>query len=423
MAITLDTTSELTSVDSSSSVAGNLVTLVTREQSVENESPTSWPICVKLTGVDGITPTIRVNTTQPYFSGYIWAANERGYWSPDSGGTPNGTWTTGAAASAGTGYYDLTPPSALSGNVWWFSRSRRYGNAQVQAWIDALVSTYGSGMVKKLSGQSTYDFDTFSSQTNELGGTVAAQAYKGFRIVDDSQPSTGRTTGCIISGTHAGEDLGMSNMMATVEWWCGASSEATALRRRFNLIVLPLVNPPGKAGGHCRAQFELGAGNINDLNRHMALSPSPFQTVGKLRSALTTNVVNSGDCPFFFDFHSGYSTVGPYTWGGYGSQDGIAPLNDPFMSYWNARSGAANFGDLLVSDTQFTDAWSAHNLGAQLAETLEFNQSDYSYQTDAQIVTNGANIGLSIYDLANNGYFGPLISSPLRITPWQRRFV
>lgn len=409
MAITIDLTAALNTVTAASSVAGSLVTLVQRATTVENASATSWPVTVKLLGTNGTTPTIRINTTQAFFDGYVMAAAERLYFSYDLI-----TWFTfGQASSAGSGYYDYTHTAAFTGDVW-ISRDRRVGVTAIDAWITSLSGLYGS-MIQFPAGLGSYVTNTLSAQTNELGGNCPSLTQKGFLVSDSSLPGV-KQVGCFLSGVHAGEDIGNSNMMAAVNYWCGATAEAIALRRRFNLFVGPAMNIMGREYGHCRAQFELGAGNINDMNRHMSDVSSPFETVGLNRTFLLTQM-SASYTPFALDFHGLYSISSGALFG-YGNGPGIAPFNDPFMVYYNTRAGAGVIGDLVVSDTIYVDAWCAHNLNAQLAETLEFNFADYAFKTDAAIADHGEDIVLSLYDLLAAGYFGPTATTA---TPFGRR--
>lgn len=405
MAITIDSSSLLTSVAASSSVAGNVVTLVPRETAVEAAAPTWWPVTAKLLGTAGTTPRVRVVTTgSPFgFSGPLSIA-ESFYGSYDLL-----TWfPLLGTTTSGSGYIEFGHNAPFTGDVW-ISRDRREGVVKTAARIAALAIAHPT-KIAYLAGQSSFVCDTYTQQTDENGRVIPGQSLFGFLVKDNSLgvPATKKRV-FFTSGVHGPEDFAGSAMWEAIYLWCGSSAGAIALRTAFELVVLPLMNPMGREGGNCRGSFQFN-GTINDLNRHFEESPAPIESVGKPRTVLLANATAA--CPFFIDFHSSVNNAGGYVNAYFTSSGGFAPLNTAFGTRWATHISASSLGATVAGDyaNGYTDAWAGTALSAQLAETLEFNTAvNYS---DADIVAKGQSITVTLGEMTLNAEFGAYSATP-----------
>jgi hypothetical protein len=100
-----------------------------------------------------------------------------------------------------------------------------------------------------------------------------------------------------IGRQHPPEVTGYFALKSFVETIAGSSKHSEEFRKRFNMIVIPLVNPDGADNGHWRH-------NINgvDLNRDWV----DFNQVEPkvVKDEVTKIVSNGGNIVFYIDFHS-----------------------------------------------------------------------------------------------------------------------
>lgn len=410
MAITLDETALLTTVNGSS-VAGNLVTVVDRLTTFEGSGGCCQSICIKVNGVNGLTPTFRFNTTQPYQGGFAPVSTERFFYSYDLL-----TWFAFDQASvAGTGYYDVTNSTAFVQNTVWVSRDRREGTLAVSTWLAALAAANPS-KVTYLNGKSSFDLFTYTNQTNELGATIPGQKVYGWLISDPALGTVKRRV-AIVSGVHASECIGTTVHRAIANLWVGASAEAINLRTVFDLVSIAPWNSMGIEGGHVRAQFQT-SGSANDSNRHMNTTPALFEEVGLNRQVLLDNLPVSRT-PFLLDLHGQFGVGSPAV-NYFGGSGGFSPLNNTFGPLVNLYTPTGYLGDSVPADYfgGFLDAWAFTVLGCPLSTTVEFNMTDYAQLTDAKIADYAAAIVHALSDMVTAGNFGLSFATA---TPFGRR--
>ncbi len=399
MAITINETDLLTSVNGSS-VASSTIILVNRLTSFQSSGNCCQNFCIKVDGVNGLTPTFRANTTQSYQGGFSPAATERFFWSYDKI-----TWTAFDQASvSGSGYYEVTNTFPFNQNTVWFSRDRREGVAAISDWLTAFDVAHSS-QIAFLAGKSAYDLFTYSAQTNELGATIAGQKVYGFKLTDPSLGNASTKRNAVVtSAVHASECIGTTVHKAICDAWVGGTSQAIALRTAFNLVNIMGWNMMGVEGGHVRAQFDPLFG-ANDANRNMNIFPSPFEEVGLPRQVLMDNLV-IGRTPFSLDMHGSFNdgTQVGYFLGG----SGFAPLNGTFGTTLNSYTSAGSFGTTVPSDyaNGFIDAFCGVTFGCPVAETIEVNMKNYALLTDAKVVEYGTGIVKALGDMQIAGLFG-----------------
>ncbi len=391
MAITLDTSQGgCIAADPTSSATGSAITIVPRLTVTEGGSAVMVDPTIIATGVNGLTPTFTwssANTTS------TWGDLEKGFFSYDGL-----TWTQmGLSAVVGGGLITCQHSAPFNQNTVWFSRDRREGVTALTAWINGLYAAYPQ-WISNLTGGSNWVVDTYSTQTDELGRTVAATNLLGFYI-KSGLPSRKRFFLC--SGVHASEDWGTTCMRAGIEWLLGNSTQATWLRNSFDWVVMPLLNAPGREGGHSRAQFEVTASTHNDMNRHFSDVSNLFETVTKPRTIMTTELV-SGTCVGSLDFHGQGAGVtsnnglgGFYT--GWGSTLDT-PYTDQFI-YCCSTLGGSNFYGAVPSGT--VTAWIISQTSETLGQSPEYNY--LKSKTDAEAISYGVVPFQVIFNLMTSG--------------------
>lgn len=101
--------------------------------------------------------------------------------------------------------------------------------------------------------------DTLTDQTDDQSRTVPGQDVLSYVITDQStapDDGHGKRSVLLMSGLHAGEDVGELSFQGMVEFLTGGSAEAQSLLKNFRFFVYPMANPMGRWGGHFRGQWD-----------------------------------------------------------------------------------------------------------------------------------------------------------------------
>lgn len=324
-------------------------------------------VIARLTGVNGIRPTIKVlDITSGVFHGYPWQSGRRMYFSLDAGAT----WTvfdTNPTVNAG----DITirHSTAFTGNVAIVAHERMWTPTMHAAWIAGLASTYPSLIASVPSNVSDFESGTFSTQTDDLGRTVPAQKFHGFKIHDASLPPTvgsAKRAFAFTMGTHSREATGSRVCKAAIEFLLSADAQAQNVRANADVYVHGLISAPGSAGGHWRGTFEEGALGEDDANRHFSDTVAPIQSVSIPRTAMLLDlpvVVQAS-----IDFHSDY--------GFYGGQLITYTDNAVGNAYYTALDiYVGTITDAGDAGTGFVSTWFENAKGTQLAVTSEIAET------------------------------------------------
>lgn len=320
----IDDNYERSSVNvSSSTVVGEgdsaVITLVPRMQESEVVGESRWiEPSARITGVNGYTPTFKFSnyTGTPganLYHGETWQSGRKPRYSYDLI-----TWTAFDNVTVGASDITFYNNSAFTGNVVYISRSRQYSVESTGAWLASLSSSvFGPAAsatgftpvtTTGFSGQ-TFIAADYSAGTNELSQAIPATPLYAAEINDTAlTPRAGgaKRVAVITAGTHAGEDHGDAIMRATVEALLGSSTAAQSLRREFRILVYPLINAEGRAGGGWRGQFTQGSGGEDDANRHFSDVTPPIEIVSKPRTAITTDLASAA-VAWSIDFHGTYA--------------------------------------------------------------------------------------------------------------------
>jgi hypothetical protein len=275
--------------------------------------------------------------------------------------------------------------TAFTGNTVYIGRGRQMSVTQVGQWLDALSAQYPSMLAPTpsalahtpaLTGWPGQEFIAaeFSAQTNELGATIPPTPFYAAQI------GAGSTLAILSAGVHAGEDHSDWVYRATVEYLCGASAEAATLRQRYTILLYPMVNAPGRAGGGWRGSFTQGKLGWDDLNRHFSTTDSNLEIIDIPKAAMLTDL--DGKTPSWaIDFHAAY-TSHQVMYQGDEVEEAFRLLLYTYTGY--------TFGNIGSFTADALGRWYRTGIGATLATILEFCAP--TPVTDARIVQYGSGI-------------------------------
>lgn len=413
MAITIDGASPLTSVNpNTSSVVGTEVRLVPRLQEneqfrISNGMADYGNVCCKVSGVNGLTPTFRVDLAAGPHYYFPWQASEPGYFSYDGI-----AWYRMANAASFNGNYVYCSHSvAFNQDTVWFARNERVSTDCINNWLNVNTG-WQNGLLSQLSGGVDFVVDTIASQTDDLGRTIAAQPIYAFGIVS-GKPK--RQAVILCGGTHAAEDYAQVCYMKAIEWLCGSDAQAIALRAAFDFLCFPMINPSGRMGGGYRGTFSYNGpsnpegGVGNDVNRHFNDFPAPFDTVTKIRAVMETELANRY-LRVISDWHTGAAAPGPSETYAVYSDSGEPVTLPAFRTRLGINNGNRGAGDCGQFPLSSIGHWGHYTAGAPLAALMEFAQAstvlvpgDANGNSSATLL--GKGVLLSLYDVTQAGLF------------------
>jgi len=367
---------------------------------------------VDVVGVNGIRPTFRFlayKNSSGGNHGYSdgWPSTMRPMYSYDDGLT----WLyfdTNVTRDAGNEWIEFRNSTAFTSNKVRISRSRQVTVHQVGDWLatlDAAHTFFGptaaattytpTGAVSAYAAQALIA-DEFSEQTDSLGATIAVTPFYAAEINDTSLTPAGggsKRLAVLTGGVHAGEDPAFYTLKAFVAYLCGSSTEAQALRREYRILLYPMMNAPGRAGGGWRGSWTQGLAGADDINRHFSDTNSTLEVVDKPKAVMTTDRASAVP-DWVIDFHGAYSGLWSYS----------ELAANSYHVRWKAMMLARGY---TLSDVGSPPSGSTEtywrNMGAKLAVTSE--QGETSPVTDAAIVAYGENELKVVYDLMVEGAF------------------
>lgn len=368
----------------------------------------------KVTGVLNLFPKFQ-------FLSYIHASYGTGCyhgftWNGDNGGNRHCmysydgiNWSYFQHTVVHSTYIEFWNDFGFSSDTVYISRSRQMSVHACGDWIQSLANTYPTKVFPTqsalnfspsslLSGYNAQNYiaDMFSSQQNELNVTIPETPFYAFQINDTSvMPLDGIKKVCVLTaGVHAGEDLGNYILKSLIDYILGNTADAIKLRRYFKILVYPMINAPGRAGGGWRGSFTMGANGEDDANRHFTESGGGLQIITKPKAAFEVDR-NGASIYWMFDFHGTYDPNWEAFWNNASSSD------NAFINQLQANSGYTIFhgGSQFISVPSLVLYF--QNRGASPAIILE--NGDVIMVTDQQIINYGAAIGKTISDIKTVG--------------------
>lgn len=372
----------------------------------------------RVTGVNGYRPTFRFldyGQGEGKYNGYPWQTTRRPMFSYD-----RETWHYFDTQSIASTYIEFRHNTTFAADTVYISRSRQTTVDQVGAWLESIQTSYptivgptdaASVFTPTLTGWSGQDFiaDEYSSQTNELGGTIPPTPFYAAQINDTGlMPGSGvKSLAVVIAGVHAGEDHAHLAMREFVECLLGNSAEAQNLRRYYKILIYPMLNAPGNEGGGYRGSFTQGTGGADDANRHFHETTSALEIVDKPKAAMVSDMAD--DTPvWMLDWHGMF-------WGNWGVYvDTGKPLLDGLRTRLTTNSGFT-VGDVGDTVAGFTTRYFQDIIGAEISATVE--HGDATPVSDADLATWGQAAVESIDSMRVDGLIGPSDDITVTLTP------
>lgn len=374
---------------------------------------------VDISGVNGYRPTFRFLNYKSAADGLhagtgAWFSTRRPMYSTDSGLT----WTyfdTAVTRDTGNEWIEFRNSTAFSADTVRISRSRQITVHQIGDWVAAYAAAHSfftptasavaftpTGSVSGFSAQ-TFIADEFSTQTDSLGATIPVTPLYAGEINDTSlMPADGssKRTAFVSGGMHAGEDYAHWSFKGFMDYLAGSSSEAQALRRRYRILVYPMINAPGRAGGGWRGSWTQGTGGADDTSRHFD-DAKTLDIIIKAKAAITTDL-GSGPKDWAIDFHGTYNNtweiICPYT----------SAINNRLHSLQQTNSGETVVKTISYQ-AGYLVTWLQDTMGVTYGTVFE--HGDPAPVTDGDLDSYGAALVPSLATMSAEGAFA-IIAEP-----------
>lgn len=391
--ITLREDYERSSVNlSGSSVSGTgddaVITIKPRVQWSEVASGTTktrWlEPSVRIDGVDGIRPSFKFidyapTATAGTMVGAPYPSTRRPMFSYD-----RLTWHYFDTTTVTSTEIQFRHDTAFTGDTIYVGRSRQRSVAQVGDWLETIAAAHptkiaptpaAAAFTPTLTSWPAQSFiaGEFSTQTDELGRTIPQTPFWAFEINDTALGGSKRLA-VMYCGVHAGEDHASHAFERAVEYLLGSSASAIALRTHYRIVIYPMLNAPGRAGGGWRGSFTLGTGGADDPNRHFG-DIDGLEIVSVPRAALATDIASVVP-DWMLDWHGTY--INNYS----------LFINRANQTEFQSRAAAASGFTVGNEGTLTSDCVEQYfhaTLGTPFVATLE--HGDKNPQTDANLIT------------------------------------
>lgn len=393
---------------SGSSVTGvgddAVVTIKPRMQETEAvpTNPRWLEPSVRVDGVNGIRPSFKFidyasSAGANKYHGAPWQSTRRPMFSYD-----RLTWHYFDTQTITASEIQFRHSTAFAGPTVYIGRSRQRSVEQVGDWLEAIAAAHPTKVAPTTSAAAftptltswpaqAFIADEFSAQTDELSRTVPATPFWAFEINDTALGASKRLA-VMYSGVHAGEDHACYPFERAVEYLLGSSASAIALRTHYRIVVYPMLNAPGRAGGGWRGSFTQGTGGADDANRNFNAIKG-LEIVSKPRAVLATDI--DGVVPdWMIDWHGTY--LNNYS----------VFINRANQTEFRNRVATASGFTVENEGTMASDSVENYfytTLGTPFVATLE--HGDKNPQTDANLVTWAEAVVDTLESMRADGYF------------------
>lgn len=292
--------------------------------------------------------------------------------------------------------------TAFTAGTVYISRSRQVSVTQVGEWLEGIAAAHptkiaptatASAFTPTLTSWPAQAFiaGEYASQIDELGRTVPQTPFWAFEINDTALGGTKRLA-TMTAGVHAGEDHSDVAFQRMVEHLLGSSAEAIALRTAYRILVYPMINAPGRAGGGWRGSFTQGTGGADDANRNFT-AINGLEIVSLPRSVITADRASAVP-----DWH--------IDWHGAFSRDYALYANTGLDETFRTRA-TTQFGttveDMGPSTNDSVAKYFKDTVGCVMAITLE--HGDKTQQSDAALVSWGGAVVRTLESMRADGLF------------------
>jgi hypothetical protein len=365
----------------------------------------------RLTGVMGIRPMFRFLDVGDYpqaggYHGSPWQPSRRCMFSVDGK-----TWQYFDTTRRVGNTIEFRHNTPFNVDTIYVGRGRQMSVSQAGEWLVKLAKAYPalgpspsaaahipSSQMASYPGQE-FIAGEFSPQADGPR-VIAATPFYAAQINDVTlMPANGgKRVAVLVSGVHGGEDHANYVLQAIVEAILSDRPEARALRRDFRILVYPMLNAPGRAGGGWRGSFVLGQSGEDDANRHFVESQTRLQIIDLPKASMTIDRAGA-PVAWAIDSH-----------GTYGSKWAMFVESWPSSLLFHTQLSAA-FGQGIVDEGDSHPGFVAEylrSLGASPSITLE--TGDPSPVSDADIAAFGAAVVTTMAGLTAAA--APVVSAP-----------
>ena len=347
----------------------------------------------KLSGVMGLRPLVRVANVTDYpqafgYHGAPWQGTRRGMWSVDGE-----RWqyfdTTRVVGST----VEMRNNAPFPADVVYVGRGRQMSVSSCGRWLERLSAAYPTIVQSAPSAAAfvpsaalssyparSFIAGEFSPQQSGTRTIPATPFYAGQLNDMSLMPAGGeqKRVAVLVGGVHGGEDHANYVLQAIVHAALADTPAARALRREFRILVYPMLNAPGRAGGGWRGSFTLGFHGEDDANRHFPEWNTGLEIVDIPKAMMA---VDLGGAPvaWAIDSHGTYGSK----WATF--VDAGVPSSGAFRTQL-----ATAFGQQIVDEGDSHPGFVSEylrGLGASPSITIE--TGDPSPVTDAEIAAFG----------------------------------
>jgi hypothetical protein len=186
-----------------------------------------------------------------------------------------------------------------------------------QRTVDHTASIAASPWVSPTpSGNGTLVVGQSPGGTDDIGRTIAPRNLYGFKISDPAAVGPKKKI-VLAGGVHANETVGNWTLEGLVDFLVSDDLEAAQLRRYTEFYVYPLANPDGRYAGNNRTTVQ-----VDDIDPNRAWNPPSYVEPGDTSTLLEIARVGNAmrldtgqDVDYMIDFHSTVNHAIPYHYG------------------------------------------------------------------------------------------------------------
>ena len=276
----------------------------------------------RLSGVMGLRPLVRVTGVTDYpqafgYHGAPWQASRRGMWSVDGD-----RWQYFDSTRVVGSTVEMRNNAPFPADVVYVGRGRQMSVSSCGRWLERLSAAYPTIVQSAPSAAAfvpsaalssyparSFIAGEFSPQQSGTRTIPATPFYAGQLNDMSLMPAGGeqKRVAVLVGGVHGGEDHANYVLQAIVHAALADTPAARALRREFRILVYPMLNAPGRAGGGWRGSFALGTSGEDDANRNFVETQTGLQIVDVPKAAMTID--RAGAAPAWaIDSHGTYGS-------------------------------------------------------------------------------------------------------------------
>jgi hypothetical protein len=323
---------------SASSVSGNMVTLVGRDNFNNNEW--KW-LYFRANGV--LNQQVNFQIGDDFDTGGASLNNHRMVYSYDQ---VNWNFFDNNARNSSQAKFAFSNSSAFTQDTVYVAYGQPYPYQRVVDQTSALVSN--PWVSPTASGNTSLVVTQSQAATDDIGRAILSKNIYGYKITDPNYSGPKQKI-VLVSGVHANETLGNFTLEGLVTFLTGNELQAARLRRYAEFYVYPMANPDGRFAGYNRSTVQVPTVDPNRAwNPPNYIDPdNPSATILDISRLGEAIKVDTGqNINYMIDFHSTVNPSIPYHHGL------VLPQwqNDPFWLALRGLEPAIITGTGVLSD-------------------------------------------------------------------------